>query len=68
MTEIVKLIRVNQWVKNFFIFVPPFFAEKLLDLSVIANVLPGFFGFVSWPALFILLTTMLTSKKTGSTL
>lgn len=45
MTEIVKLIRVNQWVKNFFIFVPPFFAEKLLDLSVIANVLPGFFGF-----------------------
>ena len=45
MVEIIKLIRVNQWVKNFFIFAPAFFAEKLLDLSVLTDVSLGFFGF-----------------------
>ena len=45
MVEIIKLIRVNQWVKNFFIFAPAFFAEKLLDIPVLTDVTLGFFGF-----------------------
>ena len=45
MKEIIKLIRVNQWVKNFFIFAPAFFAGKLNHFSAFADVLLGFFGF-----------------------
>ena len=45
MHEIIKLIRVNQWVKNLFIFTPAFFAGVLHDPSVFTSVLLGFFSF-----------------------
>ncbi len=45
MKEIVKLIRVNQWVKNFFIFAPAFFSGQFYHWPTMTNVLLGFFSF-----------------------
>jgi len=32
---IIKLLRVHQWIKNLFVFVPAFFAAKLLEVNVL---------------------------------
>lgn len=40
-----KLLRVHQWSKNLFIFLPAFFALKLYQPAVIHNCLLAFFGF-----------------------
>jgi len=45
MKDIIKLIRVHQWVKNLFMFVPAFFGGVILDPEVIVSVLIGFFAF-----------------------
>lgn len=43
--NIIKLLRVNQWIKNFFIFAPIFFAFKFTDLEAIVNLIYAFIGF-----------------------
>lgn len=47
--DIVKLMRIKHWIKNFLIFLPAFFERNLLESSVLANLLLGFlaFGFVT---------------------
>ncbi|SEK61991.1 UbiA prenyltransferase family protein [Parapedobacter koreensis] len=40
-----RLIRVNQWVKNSFIFLPAFFSLKLTDTHVVLQLLVSFIGF-----------------------
>ena len=45
MKEIIKLIRVKHWVKNFFIFTPAFFSGQLYFRSTMTDVLLGFFSF-----------------------
>jgi len=45
MKAIFDLMRVPQWVKNLFIFVPAFFAEKATDWQVETNLLLSFFAF-----------------------
>lgn len=45
MKEVVKLIRVRQWVKNTFLFIPLFFAGRIFDLENISELLKGFFAF-----------------------
>lgn len=37
MKDIIKLLRVKQWVKNIFIFLPAFFGLKLLDIHTLIN-------------------------------
>lgn len=37
MKDIIKLLRVKQWVKNLFIFLPAFFGLKLLDANTLIN-------------------------------
>ncbi|MFR9166065.1 MAG: decaprenyl-phosphate phosphoribosyltransferase [Dysgonomonas sp.] len=41
----IKLLRVNQWMKNFFIFAPVFFAFKFTDINAIINLCFAFVGF-----------------------
>jgi decaprenyl-phosphate phosphoribosyltransferase len=43
--SIVKLIRVRQWVKNLFIFIPSFFAGSLFNLVELQSLLVGFVAF-----------------------
>ncbi|MGM5630320.1 decaprenyl-phosphate phosphoribosyltransferase [Apibacter raozihei] len=43
--EYLKLIRIQQWVKNSFVFLPIFFAGKLLDFQLLMNTIIGFFAF-----------------------
>jgi 4-hydroxybenzoate polyprenyltransferase len=43
--SVIKLIRVKQWVKNLFLFIPLFFAGSIFDLHQIQIVLLGAFAF-----------------------
>jgi decaprenyl-phosphate phosphoribosyltransferase len=45
LSSYLKLLRVHQWSKNLFIFLPAFFALKLYQPAVIHNCLLAFFGF-----------------------
>lgn len=45
MLEYIKLCRINQWVKNLFIFAPIFFAFKYPDPQAIINAILAFIGF-----------------------
>ena len=40
-----KLIRINNWVKNFFIFIPLFFSSQIIDLDKFFITLIITFGF-----------------------
>lgn len=41
----VSLLRVHQWVKNTFIFLPAFFALKIKDIAIVEQLIVCFFGF-----------------------
>jgi decaprenyl-phosphate phosphoribosyltransferase len=43
--SVIKVIRIRQWVKNFFIFVPSFFAGSLFNIAELQSLLIGFFAF-----------------------
>lgn len=43
--DVFKLIRVEHWVKNLLIFMPPFFLGNLLDKENVLRALPAFFAF-----------------------
>lgn len=44
-TEILNLIRVKQWVKNLFLFLPVFFAQKILEPDYLFPTIAGFFAY-----------------------
>jgi 4-hydroxybenzoate polyprenyltransferase len=44
-TSIIKLLRPEQWTKNFFIFLPAFFNGQLLDVSVLPACIVAFTAF-----------------------
>ncbi len=41
----IKLIRVQQWVKNSFIFLPMFFGLRITEFGLLVNAIWAFFGF-----------------------
>ncbi len=43
--SMVKLLRLEQWVKNLFMFIPAFFAGVLFDYEILLKVSLGFFAF-----------------------
>lgn len=43
--SVVSLMRIHQWSKNLFIFLPAFFGLKLMEMLVIQNLLVTFFAF-----------------------
>jgi decaprenyl-phosphate phosphoribosyltransferase len=43
--QVIKLIRVEQWVKNFFVFMPLFFAGKIFDPRLLLLSIAAFFIF-----------------------
>ena len=45
MKPILQLLRIHQWVKNLFIFIPAFFAGVLLEFGNLETLLLGFFCF-----------------------
>jgi decaprenyl-phosphate phosphoribosyltransferase len=42
---VIQLIRVRQWVKNFFLFIPSFFAGSLFNLAEMQSLFIGFVAF-----------------------
>lgn len=42
--EYLKLIRIQQWIKNLFLFAPAFFGAKILDVDNV-SLIPGFIAF-----------------------
>ncbi len=45
MKKIIRLIRVYQWIKNAFLFLPAFFAGELINSWIILELVVGFFAF-----------------------
>tara|TARA_X000000950_G_scaffold206135_1_gene248022 strand:- start:3825 stop:4697 length:873 start_codon:yes stop_codon:yes gene_type:complete len=45
MKEILKLLRINNWIKNIFIFIPIFFSSELIDFIKLSNTFIVFTGF-----------------------
>lgn len=45
MTHYLKLMRINQWVKNLFVFLPLFFSGNLLNIDLFIESFYGFFIF-----------------------
>lgn len=43
--DYLRLIRIKQWLKNVFVFLPIFFAGKILDLNLLLNSIIAFFSF-----------------------
>jgi 4-hydroxybenzoate polyprenyltransferase len=41
----IRLIRPKEWVKNFFLFIPLFFAGLIFDTEKLLQLIPGFFAF-----------------------
>jgi 4-hydroxybenzoate polyprenyltransferase len=41
----IQLLRVNHWVKNFFIFIPVFFSAHIFDISYVSRSIIGFICF-----------------------
>jgi decaprenyl-phosphate phosphoribosyltransferase len=44
-TAVLRLIRVKQWVKNLFLFIPLFFAGLLFDYNALISLISGFLSF-----------------------
>lgn len=44
-SNILKIIRPKQWIKNVFVFIPMFFGGSLLNLSAVLAALPAFVAF-----------------------
>ena len=47
MKDYISLIRLPQWIKNTFIFLPAFFAGKFFDFALLSELLPGFAAFTA---------------------
>ena len=45
MIKYIKLLRIHQWLKNFFIFMPLFFSGQLFDFELLYSVVAAFFAF-----------------------
>ena len=45
MIKYIKLLRIHQWLKNFFIFMPLFFSGQLFDFELLCSVIAAFFAF-----------------------
>jgi decaprenyl-phosphate phosphoribosyltransferase len=45
MKHVIKLLRVKQWIKNLFVFLPLFFAGEFLNTSLLIDALLAFFAF-----------------------
>jgi 4-hydroxybenzoate polyprenyltransferase len=45
MNDYLNLIRLHQWVKNLFLFVPAFFGGVFFNWEIIQNISIGFFAF-----------------------
>ena len=43
--QFVRLIRMEHWVKNLFLFIPAFFAARLSEWSLLQHAAGGFFAF-----------------------
>ncbi len=41
----IRLLRPHHWLKNLFLFAPPFFGGVILDEEVLRIALPAFFAF-----------------------
>ena len=41
----IELIRLNHYIKNFFVFLPLFFAIKITDLELLSNAFIAFIAF-----------------------
>ena len=55
MKDYITLLRLPQWLKNTFIFLPAFFAGKYFDFALLSQIVPGFLAFcIASSAVYVL--------------
>ncbi len=64
--NVVKLIRVQHWIKNLFIFVPLIFALKFTDLNLVLKSILAFFSF-SLASSFVYIVNDIVDKEKDQT-
>ena len=45
MKSVIQILRPQQWVKNFFVFMPLFFGHQLMNVPLLINTIAAFFAF-----------------------
>lgn len=63
MLNYLKLARVHQYIKNFFVLAPLFFSFKLLELNSVVNSLVAFFSFCMFASAIYILNDLLDIKS-----
>ena len=63
MKKYLKLLRVNQWIKNIFIFFPFFFAGNTTDLQIWLSLLRGFLAFSCVTSAIYVLNDIIDRKE-----
>lgn len=62
-SDVIRLIRVKQWIKNIFVIVPLFFSLKFVELSVCINALYAFFLFCFTSSFVYVLNDIMDREK-----
>lgn len=62
-SDVIKLIRVRQWIKNVFVLVPLFFSLKFTELSVCISTLYAFFLFCFTSSFIYVLNDIIDREK-----
>ncbi|MDP4116213.1 MAG: decaprenyl-phosphate phosphoribosyltransferase [Bacteroidota bacterium] len=55
----VKLLRVPQWIKNFFVFVPLIFSKHIFDINYVGTALLGFMAFCFTSSIVYIINDMM---------
>jgi len=63
-----KLLRVPQWIKNFFVFVPLIFAKQLFNFQSLTEVLLGFTLFSFTASIVYIINDIIDAIPTDSIL
>lgn len=63
MKKYLKLLRVNQWIKNIFIFLPIFFAGKTIDFQIWISLSGGFLAFSCATSAIYVLNDIIDRKE-----
>ncbi len=63
LTEILKLIRINHWIKNILVFIPLLFSKNLFNQSHLISILFLFFSFSLFSSLVYVLNDLVDIQK-----
>lgn len=61
--NIIRLVRVRQWIKNFAIFASAIFAGTLFDTDILNKIIPGFFAYCALSSSIYIINDIFDKEK-----